>query len=193
MRLLGAILAGGRSLRFGSDKASALLDGRPLIAHVADALAAQCDATVVAGRDWAGLIRVDDVPMPGLGPLGGLAGALAYASAYGFDAVLSSGCDLPRLPRDIAARLGVPDALLADQPTVGCWQAAHAEALARLVATDARRSIRGWADAIGARWVRTDRPLANVNRPEDLAMLFGEERRADSGLKLPPVGPRSSR
>jgi molybdopterin-guanine dinucleotide biosynthesis protein A len=171
VRLIGAILAGGASSRFGSDKAMALLDGRPLIAHVAAALAAQCETVVVAGRDWAGLVRVDDLPAPGLGPLGGLAGALSYAVAHGHDAVLTSGCDLPRLPHDIAAQLGAPDVLLADQPTVGLWRAEHAGALARFVASDARRSIRGWADAIGARRFAIEVPLANVNRPEDLANI----------------------
>ena len=38
MRVLGAILAGGQSRRFGSDKASASLDGKSLLDHVADAL-----------------------------------------------------------------------------------------------------------------------------------------------------------
>ncbi len=171
MRLLGAILGGGASSRFGSDKAVALLEGRPLIEHVADALAVQCAAVLVAGRDWAGLMRVDDVPAPGLGPLGGLAGALAYARANGYDAVLSSGCDLPRLPRDIASRLGAPDALLADQPTVGLWCATRATRLAHFVATDPRRAIRDWADRIGARRVALDPPLVNVNRPGDLTRL----------------------
>lgn len=176
MRLLGAVLAGGRSSRFGSDKGAALLEGRPLIAHVADTLGAQCETVVVAGRDWPGLVRVDDVPRPGLGPLGGLAGALAYALANGFDAVLSSGCDLPRLPRDIVTRLGAPPALLADQPTVGLWRATHAMALAHFIATDATRSIRGWADRIGARRVALDVPLANINRPDDLTALAPKPR-----------------
>ncbi len=52
MRLLGAVLAGGQSRRFGSDKALALLDGRPLIAHVIAALAAQTEAVIVCGKEW---------------------------------------------------------------------------------------------------------------------------------------------
>ncbi|MBA3896663.1 MAG: NTP transferase domain-containing protein, partial [Sphingomonadaceae bacterium] len=63
--ILGAVLAGGASRRFGSDKALAMRDGRPLIAHVVDALATQVDAVVVCGRDWGGLPSIADRPAPG--------------------------------------------------------------------------------------------------------------------------------
>ncbi len=82
-RVLGAILGGGRSSRFGSDKALATLDGRALIDRVAAALAPQVDALIVVGRDHPGLTAVADRPAPDLGPLGGIAGALHYAAAHG--------------------------------------------------------------------------------------------------------------
>lgn len=169
VRVLGAILAGGRSSRFGSDKALAEIDGRPMLEHVAERLRAQCDALVVAGRDWPGLRRVDDRPEPGLGPLGGLAGALAYGQANGFDAVLSSSCDLPALPHDLLAMLGAPDALLQRQPTIGLWSAAHADALADYLRGDRSRSIRAWADTIKASTIAWGDGLANINTPADLA------------------------
>ncbi|MEY3659058.1 MAG: hypothetical protein RL425_1819, partial [Pseudomonadota bacterium] len=83
MKRLGLILAGGQSTRFGSDKAAALYQGRPLIDHVADALRPHVDALAVAGRDWPDLIRIEDAPEPGLGPLGGLLGGLIYADQNG--------------------------------------------------------------------------------------------------------------
>ena len=169
MRVLGAILAGGRSQRFGSDKALALIDGRPMLDHVADRLRGQCEALVVAGRDWPGLTRVDDLPEPGLGPLGGLAGALAHARGAGFDAVLTSSCDLPALPADLLTLLGAPDALLQRQPTIGLWSADHAELLRDYLARGRSRSVRGWADAIGASMMVFESEMANINTPEDLA------------------------
>jgi molybdopterin-guanine dinucleotide biosynthesis protein A len=169
MRVLGAILAGGRSQRFGSDKALALIDGRPMLDHVADRLRGQCEALVVAGRDWPGLTRVDDLPEPGLGPLGGLAGALAHARGAGFDAVLTSSCDLPALPADLLTLLGAPDALLHRQPTIGLWSADHAELLRDYLASGRSHSVRAWADAIGASMVVFEREMANINTPEDLA------------------------
>jgi len=79
------ILAGGRSRRFGSDKARALLDGTPLITHVAQTLEPIATRiTVVA--DEAG--KYDDLDLrtiadqePGLGPQGGLDTALADCNA----------------------------------------------------------------------------------------------------------------
>ena len=169
MRVLGAILAGGRSSRFGSDKALALIDGRPMLDHVAARLAGQCDALVVAGRDWPGLARVDDRPEPGLGPLGGLAGALAHARDHGFDAVLSSSCDLPALPGGLVDLLGAPDALLQRQPTIGLWDSAHADGLAAYLCGGAPRSIRAWAETIQAGPIAWGEELANINTHEDLA------------------------
>jgi molybdenum cofactor guanylyltransferase len=169
MRVLGAILAGGRSQRFGSDKALAPIDGRPMLDHVADRLRGQCEALVVAGRDWPGMVRIDDLPVPGLGPLGGLAGALAYAQSAGFDAVLTSSCDLPALPADLLTLLGAPDALLQRQPTIGLWSANHAELLSDYLASERSRSVCAWADAIGASVVVFEREMANINTPEDLA------------------------
>src|SRR5579872_4815856 len=101
MRILGAVLAGGRSSRFGSDKAAALIDGRPMLEWVIDALAPQVDDVIICGRASPGRISVAYRPRPDLGPLGGLNAALHHAAANGFDAVLSVPCDTPRLPADL--------------------------------------------------------------------------------------------
>ncbi|MDB5738708.1 MAG: molybdopterin-guanine [Sphingomonas bacterium] len=169
MRLLGAILAGGQARRFGSDKALAGIDGQPMLDHVAQALAVECEAVVVVGRDWPGLERIDDRPRGGLGPLGGLAGALAHAERAGFDAVLTSGCDLPALPAGLANLLAPADAVLRGQPTIGLWRSEHARALEIWLERREDRSIRAWADHIGARRIGYGSEIANINTPDDLA------------------------
>ncbi len=167
-RLLGAILAGGQARRFGSDKALALLDGRALIDHVAQRLRPQVAALVVVGREHVGLATVADRPKPGLGPLGGLNAALAYAAAQGFDAVLTSGCDLPDLPRDLAKRLGEGPAFAVGQPLLGLWPAGLAARLDAHLATSTDRSLRTWVALSGAREVDLG-TFANINTPSDLA------------------------
>lgn len=169
MRLLGAILAGGQSRRFGSDKAEARVEGKALLDHVADALRPQTETLVVAGRAWPGLDSVTDLPQPGLGPLGGLAGALEHAQRLGFDAVLSSGCDVLGLPADLAAKLDRGPAIVDDLPIVGIWPAELAGTLVQWLAEPANRSVYRFADHVGARRVAIPASLTNVNRASDLA------------------------
>ena len=49
-QILGVVLAGGRSLRFGSDKALASFEGKSLIDRAIEAVAPYCADIVVAGR-----------------------------------------------------------------------------------------------------------------------------------------------
>jgi len=168
MKLLGAILAGGQSRRFGSDKAQALLDGRPLLEHVADALRPQVSALVVAGREWPGITSVADMPQAGLGPLGGLAGALDYACRHDGDAVLSSGCDLLGIPSDLTVQLGQGPAIVDGQPLLAVWPTAFAAPLFAWLADARNRSLYGFANHIRAHRISLPDPVRNANRPEDL-------------------------
>jgi molybdopterin-guanine dinucleotide biosynthesis protein A len=89
------ILAGGRSSRFGSDKARALVNGQPLILHATEQARALCaPATVVADRpgkyDDLGLPTIGDLA-PGLGPMGGLLAALSHRPSPGW--ILLHPCD----------------------------------------------------------------------------------------------------
>lgn len=171
MRLLGAVLAGGRSSRFGSDKAAALMpDGRTLMEHAVAALAPHVEAVVVCGRAVEGLTGLADRPAPDLGPLGGLNAALHYARSEGYDAVLTTGCDMPLYPAALAeAFAGTGAAVLKGQPLAGFWPVSMGDDLDAHLAEENNRSIRGWLERMGGRTVdRADIILPNVNRPEDL-------------------------
>ena len=171
MKGIGAILAGGRSERFGSDKAVTLLDGRRLVDWVADALAPQVTQIVICGRDEPGQHCLADRPEPGIGPLGGLAAALDYAVANDAGFVLSAGCDTPDIPPDLIDHLrGEGAAILDDQPVIGFWPAILVEQLDAFVA-DGGRSLYRFADHVGARRVTLGRDLANINRPDDLKKI----------------------
>jgi molybdopterin-guanine dinucleotide biosynthesis protein A len=126
------------------------------------------DAMVVVGRDGG----VPDLPGPDLGPLGGIAGALAYAAAQGFETVLTLPCDMPRLPATLlAALLRRAPSFCSDAPVIAHWPAALAPDLLAHLARTERRSVIGWARAIGALPVASPEPLANINTPADLAAL----------------------
>lgn len=168
MRVLAAILAGGQSRRFGSDKALAMVDGARLIDRVAQVLRPQCDTMVVCGRNDPAFTCLPDWPEPGLGPLGGLNAALRHGAANGFDAVLSASCDVPNLPADLRKQLTGEGATCAsEQPVIGWWPVSLAEQLEGFLAQGGRALYR-FADHVGARQIAFHPPLANVNRPEDL-------------------------
>jgi molybdopterin-guanine dinucleotide biosynthesis protein A len=169
-RILGAVLAGGRSRRFGSDKALALFDGTALIDHALAALAAQCDEVVVCGRPGPGSIT--DRPTADLGPLGGLNGALHQAAAHRFDAVVSVPCDMPILPTDLVARLQAAGStsFVTATPVIGLWPARLADELDLHLAEGGDRSMWRWIARVAALPLTID-GLVNVNTTEDLAHL----------------------
>ena len=172
MRVLGAIIAGGRSRRFGRDKAMAVWDGQPLIAHAVARLIPQVEALVACGRNIAGCVRLDDRPAPDLGPLGGLNAALHLAQAQSFDGVLAVPVDVHPLPANLrAALVGDGPASFATQTMIGWWPAALADALDRHLAAG-ERSLRSFQQRVGMRFVDDAcYHMVNVNAPEDLARL----------------------
>jgi len=96
--LLGAVLAGGRSRRFGRDKSLALVAGRPLVERAVEALQEVVDdVVVVTSRELSPALeplRISD-EVPDAGPLGGLHAALRAAADRGRDGVLLLACDMP--------------------------------------------------------------------------------------------------
>ena len=165
--ILGAILVGGASSRFGSNKAHAVHNGSPLLAHVIAALTPQVSALAIVGGDWPGLTRIDDCPAPGLGPLGGLCGALAYAAANNFDAVLVAPCDTLDLPADLARRLSPGPAVAVGQRSIGLWPVTLAPVLRNWLANGNPRALHAFITATGAAQIDCG-PLRNINRPADL-------------------------
>ena len=194
-RLVGIVLAGGRSSRFGDpDKLRVELRGRPLFHHAVLALAALCDEVIVvvaADADGAPPLPSDaPVPvrvvrdrLPDAGPLAGLAAGLEATDA---ELVLVAGGDQPDLSPTLLGLLtgSIRDAdaaVLAERdrprplPAVLRREAALVAALARL-ATD-RRSLRALIADLGPvvvperTWRRVDPDGAwrrDVDRPEDL-------------------------
>jgi molybdopterin-guanine dinucleotide biosynthesis protein A len=102
MSVTGYILAGGKSSRFGSDKARAELEGVPLLVRVADVFRLICD-DVFAVADVPGKYADVNVPTiadlrPGRGPIAGLETALAHRLQHrGPGWILLASCDLAGL------------------------------------------------------------------------------------------------
>lgn len=166
--ILGCVLAGGQSRRFGSDKALAELGGHTLLAQAVDLLSGWCEHVVVVGRETAPAPTLPDWPRPGMGPLAGIAAALHYARDEGYAAVLACGVDSLGLPEDLLARLSPAPAYVEGQPVIGLWPANAAHAIEAILEGDGRHSMLAFAEAIGARAVKLPSDPANINTPADL-------------------------
>jgi molybdopterin-guanine dinucleotide biosynthesis protein A len=129
--ILGVILAGGASRRFGADKAAALLGGRPLLEWVIERARLQVETLLLnangpeAGKEISNLERLAD-NAPDEGPLAGILAALAEAERRGVARVASFACDTPFFPRDTVARLAAAlQTSSADFAVASCGASAH--------------------------------------------------------------------
>jgi molybdopterin-guanine dinucleotide biosynthesis protein A len=126
-----AVLGGGASSRFGSDKAQAMVDGRPMISWVLERFLPVTDDAFVQlppeGRAPQGVRSMRDV-IPGRGPLSGVHGALANAQ---HPWVLVVACDMPGVDPALASVLGrhVAEGVEAIVPS---WRGGHIEPLGAL-------------------------------------------------------------
>ena len=190
-RTRGLILAGGRSTRFGSEKAVAKLHGRALLAWGMAALTPICQAVAVSapvgsGAETLALTLSHDVltddPSHPAGPLAGVAAGLAWASRSGFDLLITLPCDTPligtgQIEALIAALGDAPAAyaVTADGPHGLCavWRCRVAAALAARLNMGDHPPVRSLLDDLGAVAAPFDdaRPFRNVNTPADLAVL----------------------
>jgi molybdopterin-guanine dinucleotide biosynthesis protein A len=169
--ILGIVLAGGQSTRFGSDKALAELGGHTLLSRAFDALTGHCELVVIAGRERGPGRCIPDWPHSGMGPLAGIAAGLHLAQDEGYETVLTCGVDSVNLPENLLGLLSPAPAYLADQPVVGHWPVGATSTIERILEGNGRHSMLAFAEALGARAVKTPSKSANINTPADLAEM----------------------
>jgi molybdopterin-guanine dinucleotide biosynthesis protein A len=120
--ILGAIIAGGQSTRYGSAKALAVIGGIRVVDRAANALRAALLAddivAIVNEPELAEAIGLPHRPdaLPGIGPLAGVHAALLWARQRHRSGVLALGCDMPfvepALLREIVRRAGGADVVV---------------------------------------------------------------------------------
>lgn len=187
------VLAGGRSLRFGRDKAVEPIAGEPMIRRVirrsAEGIGASEIMVVVSGLERAAELPLDPAErivadlFSDSGPLGGIYTGLLSART---EWALVVACDLPfvcaALLRHMAGCRGEVDAVVPavdgmPEPTHALYSKRCLPAIkGRLDARELKTS--GFLDDVAVRYVRDDEAkrfdpdllsLFNVNRPEDFA------------------------
>lgn len=193
--LLGVVLAGGGSVRFGSPKGLAPLGGRPMAEWALRALTPHFPRRVVIAND-PGYSEGLGVPVrgdliPGMGPLGGLATALAWAREEGLNGVFLLACDLPLVSHEFVGRIlhhgfqgreaVVPasEGPLGMEPLCAAYNKGCLPSAEALLA-EGGRSMRGLLESAGFTLVPMDvlggvretaRAFLNVNTPGEAAMV----------------------
>jgi len=180
------ILAGGLARRMGgADKGLVMLDGRPLVAHVAEALAPQVNELLInANRNLdryaaLGYPVVQDEMEGFQGPLAGMLSAMRRAA---HPLLLVVPCDAPLLPPDFATRMrraleesGADLAVATDgsrlQPVHALLRCRLAGDLEEFLAGEERKIDRWYARHSMAKVAFPPETFYNVNTPEQLAGL----------------------
>ncbi len=191
LELTGAVLAGGHSSRFGSNKALFAPDGETLISKAADLLRPLCEEVLVsASHANAGTyafleLGIVEDQHPDCGPLGGLE-ALLDRCATSWLLILT--CDMPYVDSE-ALRTMIRHAQQSEGgicqeslPRAFAWQRSDgsvspfplliersALSVVRSRMSSDHRSMKGLLGALDTYYILApfDRLLSNVNRPED--------------------------
>ncbi len=188
MRILGAIVAGGKSSRMGgAEKSFIALNGVTLIERVKSRLALQVgDIVINANGDPTrfqalGCAVIPDNLHDAGTPLAGLHAVLMRGRAEGFDAVFTTPCDAPFLPLDVVKVLqeaGGGKAIIAasgdkSHYLTGFWPVSLAGLLDDAMRNKGVRRVKDFsrlANAFELVWPDSIiDPFLNVNTPEDLS------------------------
>ncbi len=192
--LSAIILVGGRSRRFGRDKAAEVVDGRSLLQHVVDAVSPLASEVIVVGAPGDAFQPVDSaLPLKQVedvregGALGGLySGLLAASNAWS----CALACDMPLLSLPLLRHLQelasdewdviMPRWQGREEPLHAFYRESCVPAIERLLDRDGRRFV-DFLPEVRVRYVEQEeiarfdaegRSFWNVNSAEDLARLL---------------------
>jgi molybdenum cofactor guanylyltransferase len=188
MRILGAIIAGGQSLRMGgAEKGFIVLEGATLLERTLSRLRFQVDEVIINANGDAtrfaetGVVVVPDHLVDVGSPLAGLEAVLRYGAAHQFDAVVTVPSDAPFLPLDLVQRLleagEITGAAIArsgaqDHYLTGIWTTAMARPLRQLIEGEGFRRVQDFVARARAETVVWSHlphdPFFNINTPEDV-------------------------
>ena len=187
---VGLVIAGGRSVRFGGEKAVATRHGRPLLLWAAQRLQGSCPVVAVNARPATGAAALahahgytvlHDAPGDATGPLAGVKAGLHWAKGLGAHTLAVSPCDAPLLPADLFTRLlaaAAGGAAMAEtpgglEPLCAVWPVSALDAVTAALAHGAHPPTWRLLESLGAQHVRFDDPSAfvNLNTPADLAAV----------------------
>lgn len=181
MNCTGIVLAGGRSSRFGSNKAIYDFQGKTMLKHSIDLLQPFCDKIIISGnKQEYSLYNYPCIPdkYGEIGPIGGIISCLEESQ---FENNIIVTCDMPLVTADLIARMlekhqdGKITVFADDQnklyPFPILIQKQHIDSIKSLIQTH-HLKLTDILDEVGytaIQLAKNEMPLlANINSPDDL-------------------------
>jgi len=188
----GVVLAGGKSVRFGANKALQQFRGKRLIEHAIDLLRPFCDDLLVVANDLGPYFGLDIALAQDIiahqGPLGGIYTALLFSPC---EWIFARATDMPFLVPGLAAAMlaaregfdaVVPRAGDFYEPLMALYHRRCCPAIADFLEREGERKITNFYKKIKVRYFSEEEWRAidpgglsfrNANTPEDLAAIDG--------------------
>ncbi len=186
--ILGVVLAGGKSKRFGKDKANVKLGNKTLIQHTLDKIKSKFSKIIVVSntevvKDY---IIVKDCINGQLGPLVGVLSAMKWIKKnnYSYEWIITFPCDTPFFSISIIDRF-INAAKLKNSflyfvksedkrhNIFGLWSLKLVNTLEEDINKNEYRKVEKWANKIGVKTINVTYqkmdPFFNINTKEELA------------------------
>ena len=193
-KILGVILAGGKSSRFGSNKSLSNLKNFKLIEHVIQKLNKKFDEILIVSNDSKLIFEnkkiniIKDCIEGYLGPLAGVLSAIKYANnSKKYQWIMTFPCDTPFFDEIIIDKM-IEKTTNSKEKIIfikdkkqrhnifGTWSTSLEKILEEDLANSYRK-VDLWADKIGCSFIEKDlkneNEFLNINTKEDL--LFAEK------------------
>ncbi len=184
--ILGVILAGGKSKRFGEDKSKAKLNGKTLLEHTLDKIKSKFNKIIIVSNNkiLKDYITINDYIDGQLGPLVGVLSAMKWIKKnnYSYNWIATFPCDTPFFNISLidkfveASKLN--DSLLyfvkseeKRHNIFGLWSLKLIETLENDIMQNNYRKVESWANKIGVKTINIPYkeidPFFNINTKED--------------------------
>ena len=186
--ILGVVLAGGKSKRFGEDKSEVKLGDKTLLEHTLDKIKSKFNTIIIVSNNKIikNYITIKDCIEGQLGPLVGALSAMKWIKKnnYSYNWIVTFPCDTPFFNISIIDKFikvsKLNDSLLYFAKSAekrhnifGLWSVKLIETLEKDIIENNHRKVEKWANKIGVKTVNIPYdnidPFFNINTKDDLA------------------------
>ena len=186
--ILGVVLAGGKSERFGKDKSEVILGNKTLLVHTLDKIKSKFNTIIIVSNNenYKGYTTIKDCIDGQLGPLVGVLSAMKWIKKnnYTYKWITTFPCDTPFFNNSLINKFieasNLYDSLLYFAKSAekrhnifGLWSLKLIEDLEKDIVKNNYRKVENWANKIGVKTINISYneidPFFNINTKEDLA------------------------